>query len=358
MHRRDLIKGGAAGLLAGMLSPARAAELPTVNWRIASSFPKSLDTIYGGAEVFAKRLDQITGGKFKIRVFAAGEIVPGLQVLDAVQNATVECGHTAGYYYVGKNMALAFDTATPFGMSARQQNAWMDVGGGRQLLNDVLKDYNTLMLPCGNTGTQMGGWFRKEIKRLSDLKGLKMRIPGLGGTVMAKLGAVPQTLAGGDIYPALEKGAIDATEWVGPYDDEKLGFYKIAKHYYYPGWWEGGVQLSLYVNTKKWAELPPAYQGAFECAAAEANAHMLAEYDSKNPPALARLVKEGVKLHPYPKEILDAAHKAAIAIYEEESAKNPAFKRIYTEWKRFRDNSNQWLKVAEKSFADYMYSVK
>ena len=358
MKRRDLIKGAGAGLLAGAFSMARAADLPALNWRIASSFPKSLDTIYGGAEMFARRLEQITDGKFKIRIFAAGEIVPGLQVLDAVQNGTVECGHSAGYYYVGKNMALAFDTAIPFGMSARQQNAWMTAGGGARLVNELLKDYNAKMFACGNTGTQMGGWFRKEIKSLADLKGLKMRIPGIGGQVMARLGAVPQTLAGGDIYPALEKGAIDATEWVGPYDDEKLGFQKVAKHYYYPGWWEGGVQLSLYVNLKKWAELPPAYQAAFECAAAEANANMLAEYDTRNPQALMRLIKDGVKLHPYPKDILAAAHKAATALYEEESAKNPAFRKIYAQWKNFRNNSNQWLKVAEKSFADFMYATK
>ena len=358
MKRRDLIKGAGAGLLAGTFTSVLAADSPAIRWRMVSSFPKSLDTIYGASEVLAKRLDQITGGKFQLRVYAAGEIVPGLQVLDAVQNATVECGHTAGYYYVGKNMALAFDTAVPFGLTQRQQNAWMVAGGGDKLINDLLKDYNVKMFPGGNTGTQMGGWFRKEIKSLADLKGLKMRIPGLGGQVLAKLGAVPQTLAGGDIYPALEKGAIDATEWVGPYDDEKLGFHKVAKHYYYPGWWEGGPQLSFYINLKKWAELPPAYQAAFKAAAAEANAHMLAEYDAKNPQALMRLVRQGVKLHPFPKDIMVAAHKAAFEMYEEEAGKNRDFKKIYVEWKRFRDNTNQWLKVAEASYANFIYANK
>jgi len=358
MQRRDLIKGGAAGLLAGLVNPAQAADLPAIRWRLASSFPKSLDTIYGAAEVMAKRVEQLTGGKFQIRVFAGGEIVPGLQVLDAVQAGTVECGHSASYYYVGKNKAFAFDCAIPFGLNARQQNSWMISGGGLKLTREFFKDYNVLNFPGGNTGTQMGGWYRKEIRSLKDLKGVKMRIPGFGGEIMARLGVVPQTLAGGDIYPALEKGAIDATEWVGPYDDEKLGFHKVAKYYYYPGWWEGGPQLSFYVNIKKWADLPPAYQSAFEVAAAEANVHMLAEYDAKNPLALMRLVKQGVKLRPYPQDILIAARKAAFDIYDQEAAKNPAFKKIYIPWKRFRDAGIQWFKVAEASYGNFLYSGK
>ena len=358
MKRRDMIKGAGAGLLAGAFSSARAAELPTIHWRLASSFPKSLDTIYGGAEVLAKRLDQITGGKFQIRVFAGGEIVPGLQVLDAVQNATVECGHSASYYYVGKNKTFAFDCAIPFGLTSRMQNAWMYHGGGLQLMREFFKEYNIVNFPGGNTGTQMGGWFRKEIKKLADLKGIKMRIPGIGGEVMSKLGVIPQTLAGGDIYPALESGAIDATEWIGPYDDEKLGFFKVAKNYYYPAWWEGSTQLSFYVNSKKWAELPPAYQAAFEAAAAEANVGMQALYDVKNPAALGRLVHEGVKLHPFPQEMMVAARKAAFEIYDAEAAKNPAFKKVYTEWKKFRDNEIQWFRVAEVSYENFLYSGK
>jgi TRAP-type mannitol/chloroaromatic compound transport system substrate-binding protein len=359
MLRRTFLQGAGAGLAASLSSSARAAaDLPAIHWRLASSFPKSLDTIYGAAETLTRRLEQITQGKFQIRVFAGGEIVPGLQVLDAVQNATVECGHSASYYYVGKNLAFAFDTALPFGMTARMQNAWMYHGGGLRLMRDFFREYNIISFPGGNTGAQMGGWFRKPIRNLADLKGLKMRIPGLGGQIMARLGVVPQTLAGGDIYPALERGAIDATEWVGPYDDEKLGFHKVAKNYYYPGWWEGGPQLTFFVNSKKWAELPPAYQAAFEAAAAEANAGMLAEYDAKNPPAMARLLREGVKLRPFPKDVMVAANKAAFELYDEEAAKNPAFKKIYTEWKRFRDNEIQWFRVAEASYANFLYSGK
>ena len=358
MKRRDLIKGVGLGLLAAPLSSAVAADLPTIRWRMASSFPKSLDTIYGAGETLAARVQQLTSGKFQIRVFAGGELVPGLQVLDAVQSATVECGHSASYYYVGKSLAFAFDTALPFGLNSRQQAAWMYAGSGRELLREFFKDYGIVAFPGGNTGVQMGGWFRREIKSLADLKGLKMRIPGLGGQILARLGVVPQTLAGGDIYPALERGALDATEWVGPYDDEKLGFHKVAKHYYYPGWWEGGPQLSFYVNLKKWRALPPPYQAAFEVAAAEANQHMLAEYDMKNPPALQRLLRAGVKLHAFPKDMMLAARQAAFQMYEDEARKNPAFKRIYTDWKKYADASNQWLKVAEAAYANFLYYVK
>lgn len=353
MKRRDFLKGAGVAA-AGVAAPAIAAEAPAIRWRLASSFPKSLDTIYGAADLLADRVEKLTEGKFQIRVFAGGEIVPGLQVLDAVQQGTVECGHSASYYYVGKNMAFAFDAAIPFGLTARQQNAWMYFGGGLPLMREFFKEYNIINFPGGNTGTQMGGWFRNEVKSLADLKGLKMRIPGIGGQIMAKLGVVPQTLAGGDIYPALERGAIDATEWVGPYDDEKLGFYKVAKNYYYPGWWEGGPQLSFYVNINKWNGLPKSYQQAFETAAAEANLNMLAAYDAKNPQALVRLVQNGVKLHAFPKDVMTAAYKAAFEMYNEEAAKNPAFKKIYNEWLKFRKAEYQWFRLAEATYANFV----
>lgn len=362
MQRRDFLTGtGAAGLTAGLgalISPQALADAPTLRWRLASSYPKSIDTIYGGAEHVAKRVSEATGGKFQIRVFAGGEIVPGLQVFDAVQQGTVECGQSASYYYVGKNSAFAFDCVMPFGLTARQQNAWLYAGGGRTLLDDLFKRYNLVSLPCGNTGTQMGGWFRREIKSLADLKGLKMRIPGMGGQILARLGVVPQTLAGSDVYPSLERGAIDAAEWVGPYDDERLGLHKAAKHYYFPGWWEGGPQLSIYINREKWDALPLAYRAIFEAACTEANLQMLAEYDARNPAALLRLAKQGVKLHPYPKEIMDAARKATFAFYDEESRKNPDFARIYKAWKSFRDQEIQWFRLAEGAYANYLYYVR
>jgi TRAP-type mannitol/chloroaromatic compound transport system substrate-binding protein len=358
MKRRDLIKGAGLGLAAGVLNTAQAAELPAIKWRLASSFPKSLDILFGAAEQFAERVKQLTGGKFEIRSFAGGEIVPPLKVLDAVQDGTVECGHTASYYYIGKNMAFAFDTAVPFGLTARQQNAWLYAGGGLEVLREFFKGYNVVNFPGGNTGTQMGGWFRKPIKSAADLKGLKMRIPGLGGQIMAKLGVVPQTLPGADIYPALERGTIDATEWVGPYDDEKLGFYKVAKNYYYPGWWEGSAMLSFYVNLKHWQDLPEPYQAAITAAAAEANVSMLADYDAKNSPALARLIGHGVKLQSFPQDVMRAARRIALEMYDEEAGKNPAFKKIYDHWKEFGQPVQQWFKLAEASFANFIYFTK
>ncbi len=252
MDRRKFLKNAGvaagAGVATTVAAPAIAQSQPTIKWRLTSSFPKSLDTIYGGADVLANRLRAMTGGKFDIRVFAGGEIVPGLQALDAVQQGTVEMCHTCSYYYVGKDKTFGFGTSVPFGMNPRQMNAWIYYGGGQKLLDEFYANYNVVSFAGGNTGTQMGGWFRKEIKTLDDVKGLKMRIAGLGGAVFERLGAVPQQIAGSDIYPALEKGTIDAAEWVGPYDDEKLGFFKVAKNYYYPGWWEPGPTFHFFVN--------------------------------------------------------------------------------------------------------------
>jgi TRAP-type mannitol/chloroaromatic compound transport system substrate-binding protein len=358
MQRRDLLKGAGLGLMAGTIGGARAADLPSIRWRLASSFPKNLDILYGATELLADRVSRMTEGKFQIRPHAAGEIVPGLKVLDAVQEGTVECGQSASYYYIGKNMAFAFDTALPFGLTARQHNAWLYAGGGMPLLREFYKDYNVINFTCGNTGTQMGGWFRRSFKSMAELKGLKMRIPGLGGQIMSRLGVVPQTLAGGDIYPALERGTIDAAEWVGPYDDEKLGFHKVAKNYYYPGWWEGSAGLQFYVNLKSWNDLPEPYRVAFEAAAAESNVVMQAEYDAKNAPALARLVAQGVKLHAYPQDVMVTARKLAVQMYEEEASKNPAFKKIYVEWKKFGHMTQQWFKVAEAAYSNFIFSGK
>jgi TRAP-type mannitol/chloroaromatic compound transport system substrate-binding protein len=362
MQRRDFLKkasvGAAAGAAATLAAPAIAQSSPTIKWRLTSSFPKSLDTIYGGADVLANRLRAITGGKFDIRVFAGGEIVPGLQALDAVQQGTVELCHTCSYYYVGKDKSFGFGTSIPFGMNARQMNAWLYYGGGDKLLNEFYANYNVIHFAGGNTGTQMGGWFRKEVKTLKEVEGLKMRIAGLGGNVFAALGAVPQQIAGGDIYPALEKGTIDAAEWVGPYDDEKLGFYKVAKHYYYPGWWEPGPMINFFVNKKEWDKLPKEYQEAFQAAAYEANVTMMAEYDHKNPIALTKLLQNGVKLQKYSDEILEAAYKASQQLYADESAKNPAFKKIFTEYDKYRKTQNAWFSVAEHRMDSFLQSHK
>jgi TRAP-type mannitol/chloroaromatic compound transport system substrate-binding protein len=356
MHKRRFLHTGLAATAAAISAPAMAQAAPAVRWRLASSFPKSLDTIYGGAEVLARRVAAITNNRFQISVHAAGELMPAFAVVDALEGGSIECSHTASYYFVGKNKTFGFETTLPFGMNQRQQNAWMYYGGGLQLVREYLRNFNIVNFPGGNTGVQMGGWFRKEIKSLADLKGLKMRIPGIGGEVMARLGAVPQNIPGGDIYPALEKGTIDAAEWVGPHDDEKLGFYKIAPHYYYPGWWESNSMYSFYVHAKAWEALPKDYQAAFEAAAAEANIDMMAEYDSKNPVALRKLVGAGVKLHAYPVELMRAAQDAAFDLYAEESEKNPAFRKIFESWSKFRGEVTLWHRFAEHTLASFIYN--
>ena len=353
MERRSFLKNtGLAGILAAGSAPA-FAQAPTIKWRCASSFPKSLDTIYGTAETAAKALAEATGGRFQIQVFAAGEIVPGLQVADAVQNGTVECGHTAPYYYIGKDPTFAFGTAIPFGLNQRQFDAWWYFGQGKELYNEFLKDYNIVSVLCGNTGAQMGGWYRKEIKTVADLKGLKMRIGGFAGQVLAKLGVVPQQIAGGDIYPSLEKGTIDAAEWVGPYDDEKLGFNKVAKFYYYPGWWEAGPMTMSLVNDKKWETLPPMYKQAFKTACSEAAYWMVSKYDALNPVALRRLVGSGTMLRPFSKPVMEACEKATFELYAELMNKSAHWKRIYPGWKKFRDDQFLWFRVAEQTYDNY-----
>ena len=333
---------------------AEGSDLPKIDWKMVTSWPKSLDTIFGGAQTVCDRVAAMTGGRFTIEPYAAGEIVPGLEVLDAVQNGTAECGHTASYYYVGKNSALAFGTCVPFGLTAQQQNAWYYHGGGLEAMHELYSNFNVINFPAGNSGTQMGGWFKKEIKSLQDLKGLKMRIPGVGGEVMSRLGVNVQVLPGGEIYLALERGAIDAAEWVGPYDDLKLGLNKAASFYYYPGWWEPGSTFEVQVNKSQWDRLPTEYQEVFKTAAMEANLNMLSKYDAINRKALKTLVDSGTKLTPYPPEILEAAQKAAQDYYAQESAKNPAFKKIYDQWNQFRTAVSEWNKINELSYNTFV----
>ena len=359
--RREFLGGAAVGVIGAAAStfpaPAIAQGSPAIRWRLASSFPKSLDTIYGAAETMTKRVADATGGRFQISVHAAGELAPAFGVADAVQSGAVEMAHTASYYFVGKDPTFAFDTAVPFGLNARQQSAWMYFGGGRELMNEFFAGYNIHGIPCGNTGAQMGGWYRKEIKSVEDLKGLKMRIGGFAGEVLAKLGVVPQQIPGGEIYPALEKGTIDAAEWVGPYDDEKLGFNKVAPFYYYPGWWEGGPQLSVYVNSAKWNELPADYKAIVETACADANSSMLAKYDAQNPAALRRLIAAGTQLRPFSRDVMVACYKASQELYEETSAKNAKFKKVYDSWKVFREDQFQWFRVSENTYDNFAFTA-
>src|ERR1019366_6048436 len=336
---------------AAVASPAIAQSMPEIKWRMTTSWPKSLDTLYGGAEMMCKVVAEATDGKFQIQTFAGGEIVPGLQVVDAVQNGTVECGHTASYYYFGKDPTFGMGTSIAFGPNQRLNQGWFTLGGGKEVLNEFYKKYNCTAQLAGNTGCQMGGWFRKEINSVDDLKGLKMRIGGFPGRVIQKLGAVPQQIAAGDIYPALEKGTIDAAEWVGPYDDEKL---KVAPHYYYPGWWEGGSMLFTFVNLDKWNALPKNYQAILEQAGHFANTWMIAKYDEVNPAALRRLLANGVKLHGFSPAIMEACFKAAKELHGEIAATNESFKKVYDAMTKYTNNGYQWFQVAELSYDSFM----
>jgi TRAP-type mannitol/chloroaromatic compound transport system substrate-binding protein len=359
MQRRKFLRsagigGGAVAVVGTLAAPAIAQTMPELKWRLASSFPKSLDTLYGAGEMLVKYVAEMTDNKFQIRIFAAGEIVPGLQVLDAVQNGTVEMGHTAGTYYVGKDPTFAFDTAIPFGTNSRQQDAWINWGGGRELLAEFYKAYNVHGIVCGATGAQMGGWFRKEIRTVDDLKGLKFRIAGIAGLVINRVGGVAQQIAGGDIYPALEKGTIDAAEWVGPYDDQKLGFNKITQYYYYPGWWEGGPQPSAYINLEKWNELPKPYKAVMEAGCAQAQKWMLSKYDAENPKALRELASTGTKLMPFTQPVMETCFNASNEIWAEISAKNARFKKVYDSWRPFRNEEILWFRVCENTFDNFM----
>ncbi len=360
--RRKFLRAGLVGTAAGSLwacDPCTGTVGPNVStqkrvrWRLASSFPSSLDTIYGASVVLADRLREMTDGNFDIRVYEAGELVPGLQVLDAVQQGGVEAGQTAGYYYTGKNPALAFDTCVPFGLTARQQTAWLREGGGGEWMEKLYADFGVVPFPCGNTGVQMGGWFKRQVLGLEDLRGFKMRIPGMGGKVMDELGVAVQMLPGGEIYPALERGAIDATEWVGPYDDEKLGFHKVARFYYYPGWWEPGPSLSFLVNQKAWADLPSAYQAAFRVASADAATVMQARYDAKNPPAFQRLIAGGVQLKPFSQEIMNAARDASEGLLSDLAAGDGTYRKVLEDWRAFRKASFAWFGKAELSYGNF-----
>jgi TRAP-type mannitol/chloroaromatic compound transport system substrate-binding protein len=359
MERRSFVRqAGLAGVLAAGAAPAIVHAQAQVRWRLASSFPKSLDTIFGAADVFAKKVSEMTGGKFQVSVHAGGELVPALQVVDAVQAGTVEIAHTAPYYFFGKDETFALGCAIPFGLNSRQMTAWMVEGNGLKLMREFYRNYNIISFPGGNTGAQMGGWYRKEIKSIADMKGLKIRIGGFAGRVVERMGAVPQQIAGGEIYSALEKGTIDAAEWVGPYDDQKLGFNKVAPNYYYPGWWEGGPQLDFFINTKAYDSLSAEYKAVVEAASALAHVEMQARYDAKNPAALKQLVGSGTKLFRFPKDVMDAAFKESMAIYAELSAKNPNWKKVYEDYASFRRDQNLWFRFAEAGFDDFMQSQK
>ena len=355
MERRHFIRTASAAAAASVIaSPAIAQSQPSITWRLQSTYPTSLDTIYGACQVLSKAVAEATDNRFKIQVFAAGEIIPPLAIVDGVQAGAVEMGQTGSYFYIGKDPAFAFGTGIPFGPNTRQQNAWFYQGGGNDLLNEFYAGYKLYHLPSGGTGTQMGGWFRKEIRSKADLSGLKMRIGGLAGNVLQRLGIVPTQIAPGDIYTSLERGVLDAAEFVGPFDDERLGLVKIAPNYYYPGFWEGAASLSFFVNLDKWNELPAAYKSLLRTAAMAASTDMTAKYDTLNPPALRRLIAAGAQLKVFPQDLLQEAYRASADLYRELGEKSPAFKKIFDHQMAFRDAVYPWWQISDYTYDTLM----
>ncbi len=358
MDRRSIIKhAGIAGILAAGAAPAAHAQT-AVRWRLASSFPKSLDTLFGAEETLARKVNEMSGGKFVISTHAAGELMPAFGVVDGLQQGSVEMAHTAAYYFFGKDETFALSCSIPFGLNSRQMTAWMYQGNGLKLTREFYRNYNIVNFPGGNTGAQMGGWYRKEIKSVADMKGLKFRVGGFAGKVMERMGVVPQNIPAGEIYQSLEKGTLDAAEWIGPYDDQKLGLNKVAPYYYYPAWWEGGPQLEFFVNSKAWDALSPENKSILETAAAYAHQEVQAKYDVKNPTALKQLVGAKTKVLPFSKDIMDRAYKESMQLYSELSAKNPNWKKVYEDFAAFRKEQNQWFRFTEARFDNFMQAQK
>jgi TRAP-type mannitol/chloroaromatic compound transport system substrate-binding protein len=354
LKRRQFLAAGGGLAAAAVARPAIAQSNPAIKWRLTSSFPKSLDILWGICETVAKFVAESSDGQFQIETFAAGEIVPGLAALDAASKGTVEACYTGLYFYFGKDPTFALFCATPFGLNARQQNAWFYDGDGLRLLNEFGEKYNVHALVAGNTGAQMGGWFRKEIKEPGDFNGLKFRIGGFAGLTIQKLGGVPQQIAPGDIYPSLERGVIDAAEWVGPYDDERLGLGKVAKYYYYPGWWEGGLTSHVLVNLARWNDLPKRYQSMFTAAVAQACCEQLSRYDARNPAALRRLIAGGAELRAFSQPTMEACLKASNEVNAETAAANPWFRKVLESMQAFRNEEYFWWQVAEYNYDTFM----
>jgi TRAP-type mannitol/chloroaromatic compound transport system substrate-binding protein len=357
MTRREILKSSLGLAALTVPKPAIAQQMPELKWRLSSSVPPTLEAIYGTAALFTKVVAEASDNKFRIQVLGPGEIPP-LQAADAVASDIVEICHTTASYFVSKDPTFALATGVPFGPNARMQNAWMYVAGGIDLMNEFFTKYNIFALPAGNTGCQMGGWFRKEVNIPSDLDGLKMRVGGFAGRLLQNLGVVPRQLAGSEIYSALENGTIDAASWVGPYDDEKLGLRQVAPLYYYPAWWNGAAMFHNFINLNKWNALPASYQSILRTASDTANLWMQAKYDAGNPAALKRLVGSGVQLKPFPPIVLDAALKSAFELYAELSAANPGFKKIWNAMLAFRNDEYLWWQLAEYAYDSYLIQTR
>ncbi|MBT8762796.1 TRAP transporter substrate-binding protein [Desulfohalobiaceae bacterium Ax17] len=358
MNRRSFLQksalaGAGAAVATTLSAPNVWAKGKTYLWRMVTSWPPGLPILQTGAERFARRVEELSGGRLRIEVYAGGELVPPLGVFDAVSQGTVECASCAAYYWAGREPACQWFSAVPFGLNAQGINTWFYSGGGLKLWEETYAPFNLVPRPLGNTGVQMGGWFNKEIKGISDFKGLKMRIPGLGGKVLSKAGGTVVLLAGGEIYTSLERGVIDATEWVGPLHDLRMGFYQAAKYYYYPGWHEPGTCLELIMNKKKYESLPKDLQAILDIAAAESNLWTLSEFEAQNGEALQTLVnKHKVQLKRFPEALLKDLHKLAEETLEEEASKSKQARKVHEAFKVFKEKVGAWGKISERAYYD------
>jgi len=366
-QRRDFLKksamatlaaaAGGSSLLTGCAKKESSGDAPGVQlgkkyeWKMVTTWPPTLPIMQDGAKLLAQWVEEISAGRMKIQVYGGGELVPSLEAFDAVSQGVAEIGHGSAYYWAGKSQAAQFFAAVPFGMNAQQMNAWIYSGGGQALWDEIYAPFNLISMPAGNTGFQMGGWFNREINSIKDFQGLKMRIPGLGGKVLAKAGGAAVLSAGGEIYTNLERGVIDATEWIGPYHDYKMGFYKVAKYYYYPGWHEPGTMLELFINKGAFERLPKDLQAIIRTAAYRVNLWMLSEFESKNHEYLQKLVSEHqVKLRQFPEEVLQTLKKYSQEVISEIVAADAKSKKVYDSFSQFKKTMNGWAALSEKIY--------
>ena len=331
-------------------APAKAADNEVREWKLVTAWPKNYPGLGTGANRFAERVTAMSGGRLTIKVHGAGELVPAMGVFDAVRDGSAEMGHSASYYWKGKHPATPFFTAVPFGLTAQELNSWVNFGGGQELWDELYGEFGIKPLPCGNSGTQMAGWFRKEINSLEDIKGLKIRAPGLAGEVMQRIGATPVQMPGGEVFTSMQTGALDAADWVGPYNDLTFGLHKVAKYYYYPGWQEPGAMLEMMINKEKWDALPEDLQAIVKNAAEAENQHIYDEFTARNAEALKQLVNEhGVELRRLPDEVLEVLEKTSQEAVEDLVAGNDQARRIYESYRDFRDSVMPYIAVAEQS---------
>ena len=353
MKRRNFIKSlGSSFALASILNikSSNAEEKTQFKWKMVTSWPKNFPGLGVGAENLANLINILSNNRIKIKVFGSNELIPPLEVFDFVSKGGAELGHSGAYYWKGKSPGCQFFSSVPFGLNAQEMNAWLYYGGGLKLWEKLYGTFNLIPRPAGNTGTQMGGWFNKEIKSLSDLQGLKMRIPGLGGEVLSRAGGVPVTLAGSEIFTALQTGTIDATEWVGPYNDRAFGLYKAAKYYYFPGWHEPGPTIECLVNKTAYNSLPQDLQFIVDTACKAINIDMLSDYTAKNNLALQYLKSKNIVIKEFPSEIMNKLRYISKQVMKEISTHDSITKEIYVSYNNFQKNVSPWTEISDKSF--------